>query len=79
MKVISQYVAKLLNAGPKAKMDIRFILEKEYKSKSYTLKLNGKEDKNRFNQFIYKIRKAFFSILYLRGNELTVIQNSIYS
>ena len=74
MKTISQYVSKLLNAGPKAKMDIKKILWKQYNSKSYTLKLNGKEDSNCLNQIIYKIRKALFCFIYLRGNDLTVIQ-----
>lgn len=74
MKTISQYVAKLLNAGPKAKMDIQKILEKQYNSKSYTLKLNGKEDINIFNRIKYKIKKAIFCFIYLRGNDLTVIQ-----
>ena len=49
-------------------------MKKEFDSKIYTLKLTGKEEKGILNKNIYRIRKAIFSIKYLHGEELTVIQ-----
>lgn len=49
-------------------------MKKEFDSKIYTLKLTGKEEKGILNKNIYRIRKALFSIKYLHGEELTVIQ-----
>ena len=74
MIVISQYVSNLLNAGPKAKIDVEKILKEKYDSNIYTLKLTGKEDKNIINKFIYRLRKALFSFKYLQSDDITVIQ-----
>lgn len=75
MVIISQYAKSILNAGPKAKIDVEEIVQREYKGKVYTFKLTGKEANfNKVNKFILKIRKAIFSILFLHGNDLTIIQ-----
>ena len=74
MKIISQYVETALNAGPKAKKDIEKILVNEFNAKTYVLKLTGKETKGFLNKMIYKIRKLIFSLKYINGTELTIIQ-----
>ncbi|MBQ9659592.1 MAG: hypothetical protein IJV31_12735 [Clostridia bacterium] len=74
MLIISQYLVSELSAGPKAKKDIEKILKEEYNSKIYTLKLNGKEDKNFANKLMYKIRKAIFSLVHFKGKELIIVQ-----
>lgn len=75
MVTISQYATSLLNAGPKAKIDVEKILQEAYKSKVHTLKLTGKEANfNKFEEFIFKIRKAIFSTIFLHGDDLTIIQ-----
>lgn len=74
MKIVSQYASGLLNAGPKAKIDIEKILKEEFNSKVYTLKLTGKEEQGILNRNIYRLRKAIFSLKYLKGEEITIIQ-----
>lgn len=74
MIIISQYLSTLLNAGPKAKLDIEKILKQEFKGKVHTLKLTGKEEKQQLSKLIYKITKAIISIIYIRGNDLVLIQ-----
>ena len=75
MVTISQYASNSLNAGPKAKLDVENILKSEFKSKVHTLKLNGKEDNGKIiNRIIYLLKKMFFSLRYLHGKDLTIIQ-----
>lgn len=74
MRVISQYVSTNLNAGPKAKVDVEKILNSKFNAKVYTLKMNGKEGKSQASRIFYLIKKVFFSLVYLKKNELTIIQ-----
>lgn len=70
MIVISRYFCHALNAGPKAKIDVEKILNKEFnaKIKTYKLKRINKESK------IEKIKRAIFTLKNIRRDEMTIIQ-----
>lgn len=74
MRVISQYVATNLNAGPKAKLDVEHILKEEYNANIYTLKMNGNEGKKKTSRIMYLIKKILFSLKHLKKDEITVVQ-----
>ena len=74
MTIISQYNTTLLNAGPKAKLDIEKILVRDYQCKKHTLILSGKEEKDKIHKFIYKIKKALFCIRFFRGRDIIFMQ-----
>jgi hypothetical protein len=74
MRVISQYVATNLNAGPKAKVDIERILKTNYNAKIFTLRMNGNEGKSKVARFVYLVKKLFFLLTRLKRNELTIVQ-----
>ena len=74
MRIISQYVATNLNAGPKAKVDVERILNSNYDAKVLTLKMNGKEGKSNLARAIYLLKKTIFLLTKLKKNELVIVQ-----
>ena len=70
MKVISQYIADVNNAGPKAKIDIERILKEVYNAEICTNKVKEFEEK----EIQYKLKKILFFRKNLRTKESCVIQ-----
>lgn len=70
MVVISRYFCRALNAGPKAKIDVERILNKEFNAKIKTYKLKKVNDESKFE----KIKRAIFTLKNVKKNEITVIQ-----
>jgi len=69
MKVLSRYVCNQHDAGPKAKVDVERILEKEYNAKICTYKL-----KNLNNNIIEKIKKILFCLINSSISDIVIIQ-----
>ena len=73
MKVFSQYEVNKLNAGPKAKVDVEKILEKEYGAKAYKLKVKRNLN-NKFYLLLFRIKKLFYLFFLHNINDIVVFQ-----
>ena len=71
MRVVSQYITTVANAGPKAKIDVEKILKDNFDANIYTNKLLSEED----NSITHKLRKIVFGIKALRTKEIVIVQH----
>lgn len=69
MKVISQYIVSKKNAGPKAKVDIERILQKEYNARIFTNKVTESKA-----NFLSRAKKFLFLRKNLKTDDIVVIQ-----
>lgn len=71
MRVVSQYITTVANAGPKAKIDVEKILKDNFEANIYTNKLLSEND----NSIIHKFKKILFTIRALSTKEKVIIQH----
>lgn len=71
MRVVSQYITTVANAGPKAKIDVEKILKDNFNAQIYANKLLSEKDTSIF----HKIKKLLFTIKALMYKEIIVVQH----
>ena len=77
MIVFSQYNSSLLNAGPKAKVDVNRILSSAYNAKIFVYNYNEiiAGGTTFTEKLIYKIKKSLFILMHKNPNDIVIIQH----
>lgn len=71
MRVVSQYITTVANAGPKAKIDVEKILKDNFRADIYTNKLLSEQD----NGITHKLKKFLFGVKTLNTKEIVIVQH----